>query len=330
MTGGSRSKIKSLDLVDPALLAAIESVPPLQISDESLSAIRRAWDALVVPPLPPPAPAVAIRTIAGPPDNPELKVVIVDPKPGSKGRSVFLHMHGGGFVICSALQFAPVLQGWAEACGCVIVSVDYRLAPETRFPGALDDNYAALRWLHLNADELGIDIRRIVVGGDSAGGGHAVMLSLAARDRAEFSIAYQWLVYPMLDDRTGSSRAVSPSIGEFIWTAPQNAFGWSALLGVPAGSETVPDGAVPARLDDLSGLPPTYIGVGALDLFVDEDIAFAGRLIAAGVPVDLDVVAGAYHGFNSIVPCADISIRFNARILEMLKRGLESGQYSRD
>ena len=200
--------------------------------------------------------------------------------------------------------------------------MEYRLAPETRFPGALDDNYAALRWLYNNAATLGVDPNRIAVGGESAGGGHAAMLAIAARDRGEVPVAFQFLTYPMLDDRTGSSRDVSPFIGEYVWTAENNVFGWTALLGISAGSEVVPHGAVPARIEDLGGLPPTYIATGALDLFVEEGLAYAARLAAAGVPIDVEIVAGAYHGFNNLVPDAEVSVRFNKQVIEGLKRGL--------
>jgi acetyl esterase/lipase len=192
-----------------------------------------------------------------------------------------------------------------------VVSIDYRLAPETRFPGSLEDNYAALKWLHSNAQSLGVDPTRVAVMGESAGGGHAAMLAIAARDRGEIPLLFQLLIYPMLDDRTGSTREVPRHIGAFIWTPDANRFGWSSLLGMPAGSGSVPEGSVPARARDLKGLPPTYIGVGSLDLFVNEDIEFAGRLIDAGVPTELDVVPGAYHGFFFLVPNAAVSRRFS-------------------
>src|SRR5262249_2653363 len=156
----------------------------------------------------------------------------------------------------AALFFAQLIP-LAQALDAVIVSVDYRLAPATPFPGSLEDNYAALLWLFRNAAELGVDPARIAVMGESAGGGHAAMLALAARDRGEVRIKYQALVYPMLDDRTGSTRQPPPNIGTLVWTPAQNRQGWSALLGVAAGSRRVPEGAVPARAASLAGLPPT-------------------------------------------------------------------------
>jgi acetyl esterase/lipase len=146
--------------------------------------------------------------------------------------------------------------------------------------------------------------------GESAGGGLAAMLTLMARERGRVPIAYQALVYPMLDDRTGSSRAVPAPLGSLIWRAADNRKGWSALLGQPAGLAGAPHGAVPARVKDLSGLPPTFIGVGSIDLFAPEDIEFGKRLVDAGVPVELLVVPGAFHGFPLIAPDAGVSHEF--------------------
>lgn len=185
-----------------------------------------------------------------------------------------------------------------------------------------DRTYAVLRWVHDNADRLGVDRNRIAIGGASAGGGHAAMLALAARDRREVLVAYQVLIYPMLDDRTGSVRSARPGTGEFVWTAASNRFGWGALLGMPAGSTHVPAGTVPGRRTDLAGLPPAFIGVGTLDLFLDEDIAYAEGLTAAGVPVDLVVVPGAYHAFDSVADQARASHAFTTRWQDDLVRAL--------
>ena len=204
----------------------------------------------------------------------------------------------------------------------MIVSVQYRLAPETRFPGPLEDAYAGLKWLHGNAAALGVDPGRIVVMGESAGGGLAAMLTIAARDRGEVPVAFQALIYPMLDDRTGSSRPVPPHIGQLIWTAESNRKGWQALLGRRPGAATQPEGAVPARVKNLKGLPPTFIGVGSIDLFVNEDVEFARRLIDADVPTELLVIPGAFHGFQLIVPRAAISQQFNAALDAALARAL--------
>ena len=183
---------------------------------------------------------------------------------------------------------------------CVAVSVDYRLAPETTYAGSVEDNYAGLKWLHSNAATIGADPAKIAVMGESAGGGHAALLAITARDRGEVPICYQCLIYPMLDDRTGTSRKVPPHVGTLIWTPAQNYFGWESFLGTTPGKARAPKNAVPARVADLKGLPPAFIGVGTLDLFHDEDVDYAQRLNAAGINAELIVVPGAFHGFDGI------------------------------
>ncbi len=214
----------------------------------------------------------------------------------------------------------------ATDCHCVVVSVDYRLAPETPYPGSLQDNYTALKWVHAHATELGIDRSRIAVGGESAGGGHAANLAIHARDRKEVPIVFQLLIYPELDDRTGSTRATPPSIGHFMWNASANRLAWSSLLGVPAGSSKVPAGAVPARVASVAGLPPAWIGVGSIDLFVEEDIAYARRLILAGIATELLVMPGAFHGFDLLVPDAEASKQFSASWKAALRKACATGK----
>jgi acetyl esterase/lipase len=150
------------------------------------------------------------------------------------------------------------------------------------------------------------------------------MLAIAARDRGEVPLVYQALVYPMLDDRTGSTRSVPPYMGVVIWVPESNRFGWSSLLGVPAGSAHVPYGAVPARIDNLSGLPPAFIGVGSIDLFADEDIEYARRLVDAGVATELNVVPGAFHGFD-LFANTSIARQFNAALEAALRRAFKRG-----
>jgi len=310
-SGGPQRHIDPYALVNPELLDALktlEAQPQHPLNAETLQIARS------VPPfpaLPSPAPQPVSEHIPGSNGAPDVGVVIFDPAPKSTNRPAILYIHGGGYIAMSASFFAPELQRMAVDCGCLVVSVDYRLAPETRFPGSLEDNYAALRWIYNNAISLGVDRSRIAIAGASAGGGHAAALAIAARDRKEIPVAFQLLIYPMLDDRTGSTRTVPPHIGTFIWTAEKNVFGWTSLLGVPAGSAVVPAGAVPSRVENLAGLPPAFIGVGSIDLFVEEDIDYAKRLIAAGVPTELYVVPGTYHAFDLWVPNAAVTTRFN-------------------
>jgi acetyl esterase/lipase len=308
-------------LVDPELLPTLKQFPAYDLSAEMVGKFRQLPG---MPPLPAPAPQPVERHIPGPPGAPgvrpsEVRLWVVDPAPSEKGKPVLLHMHGGGFMM-TAPTLMPQLQGIATDCHCVVISVDYRLAPETHYPGSLEDNYAALKWVHAHAAELGIDRSRIAVGGESAGGGHAASLAIHARDRNEVPIVFQLLIYPQLDDRTGSTRPAPPAIGNFMWTASANRFAWSSLLGVPAGSSRVPAAAVPARVASVAGLPPAWIGVGSIDLFVEEDMEYARRLVHAGVATELLVVRGAFHGFDLLVPDAEVSKQFSASWKSALRK----------
>jgi acetyl esterase/lipase len=313
-------RIDPMQLVDPQLRALLKAMPAFKLPGEftpaQLAAIRKVRFS-TLPQLP--KPSVAERLVPGRQGAPEVKVFVINAKPGAR-RPAVLHTHGGGYVLGSAANDVPRLQVMARDLDCVIVTVEYRLAPETPFPGSLEDNYAALKWLHSQADSLGVDPTRIAVAGESAGGGHAAILAIAARDRGEVPVIFQSLVYPMLDDRTGSSRKVPPHIGTFIWTAEYNRLGWKAFLGADPGGSNAPSGAVPARVDNLAGLPPAWIGVGSLDLFIDEDIEYARRLIDAGVGTELLVAAGAYHGFDGLVPNATVSKSFTLSRYNSLAR----------
>ncbi|MET0270289.1 MAG: alpha/beta hydrolase [Sphingomonas sp.] len=298
---------RSRALVAPELVAALDAFPTFDLDDDMLALARGGLGrGMERPPLSPAQAAVLCeeRHVPGPADAPDVRVLVYSPAEAGDGRPAFLHMHGGGYVLGlpelnDASNRTRVLEH-----GCVVVSVAYRLAPETRFPGALEDGHAALRWLHDEADALGVDRARIAIGGESAGGGHAAALALLARDRGEVPVCFQLLDSPMLDDRTCVDADPHPFTGEFVWTRETNRFGWRALLGCEPGGPDVPAAAAPARAVDLSGLPPTFIAVGALDLFVEEDIAFASRLIRAGVPTELHVIPGAYHGFGFAGPDA--------------------------
>jgi acetyl esterase/lipase len=315
-TATAPSTSKDFSLVDPELRSAVKAWQQIVLTPELLAQARKTP---LLAPLPAPMPQPVDRTIPGHAGSPDVHIVIVDPAPEKKNKPVLLHTHGGGYVLANTALY-PFIQNIAQQCHCVVVSVDYRMAPDTHFPGSLEDNYAALRWVYANAAMLGVDRARIAVGGESAGGGHAAALAIRARDRGEVPVIFQVLLYPMLDDRTGSSRAVPPAIGRFIWNVQCNRFGWSALLGVPAGSVSVPAGSVPARVENLAGLPPAWIGVGSIDLFVEEDIEYARRLIQAGVSTELAVYPGGYHAFDLIVPAAAVSKRFTESWMSALRR----------
>lgn len=256
--------------------------------------------------------------------GPDVTVYAINAKPGGKGPGI-LHIHGGGYTASTALGGMRLVQELAAELDCPVVTVEYRLAPETIWSGSLEDNYAALVWMHRNAAALGVDPARIAVMGESAGGGHAALLALAARDRGGPAIAFQSLVYPMIDDRAGTSRKVAPHIGYFTWSPAANRFGWQSFLGCKPGGRKVPVEAIPARVEDLSGLPPAWIGVGALDLFVEENMTYANRLNNAGVPVELLVVPGAFHGFDMFVRDTAIARRFTEAKVAALRRGLGLG-----
>jgi acetyl esterase/lipase len=309
-------------LVDPELLPVLKQFPAVDLSLEAAIKFRQMPG---MPPLPAPAPQPVERHIPGPAGAPEIRLWIIDPAPSEKNKPVLLHMHGGGFIMTDP-TLMPQVQGIATDCHCVVVSVDYRLAPETHFPGSLEDNYAALKWVHAHAAELGIDSSRIAVGGASAGSGHAASLAIHARDHNEVPIVFQLLIYPALDDRTGSTRPAPPALGHFMWNAPANRLAWSSLLGVAAGSSSVPTDSVPSRVASVAGLPPAWIGVGALDLFVEEDMEYARRLVHAGVATELLVVPGAFHGFDLVVPDADVSKRFTASWKSALRKAFAAGK----
>ena len=304
--------IDPLSLVDSELRGPLESLLErmgnFAVSARNLAQMREQWKTNS----PMPTPAFDERAIPGANGAPDVRLFVINAAASDGRRPAILHIHGGGFVAGTAAQAVPALQRIARENNCVIVTVDYRLAPETRFPGSLEDNYTALKWLYDSANSLGVDSSRIAVMGESAGGGHAAMLAIAARDRGEVPIAFQLLIYPMFDDRTGSSRHVPPYIGAYLWVPASNRFGWSSLLGVPAGSRIVPAGAVPGRAENLAGLPPAFIGVGSVDLFVDEDMDYARRLIDSGVPTELCVVPGGYHAFDGIAPEAAVSKAFRS------------------
>lgn len=223
------------------------------------------------------------------------------PRPSADPGPALLWIHGGGYVIGTAAQDDRLCRRFAADLGATIASVDYRLAPEHPYPAALDDCWAALLRL---AGLPGVDPARIAIGGASAGGGLAAALAQWAADRGDVTPVLQLLVYPMLDDR---SSALPRNRDYRLWTARSNRFGWDAYLG---GAD--PQSVVPARRADLKGLAPAWIGVGTLDLFHDEDLAYAQRLRQAGVPCAVETVPGAFHGFDLLLPKAGVSQSFFA------------------
>lgn len=288
---------------------------------ENLEAFCRSMTDEYKKPVPPdPDVPFANRSISVAHANVDVPVVIINAKPGTS-RPGILHMHGGGFLFGAAKDGIRFLQAIATSLDCVVVSVDYRVAPAANWAGSLEDNYAALRWSYANAEELGLDRNRIAVMGESAGGGHAAMLAIAARDRGEIPLAFQCLTYPMLDDRTGTRNPQPEFIGAIQWTEAANRLGWQCLLGQEPGTDLVP-AIAPARVEDVTGLPPAWIGVGSIDLFVGENVNYATRLLMAGIETELVVVPGAFHAFDLRAPDTVIAQEFLSSRLRALRRGL--------
>lgn len=221
-------------------------------------------------------------------------------KKGSTNRGLMVFVHGGGMIMGSIDSNHLTVSRYVERTGITALSVGYRLAPEHPYPAQQDDVIEAIAWAHSHAGELNIDRARIGLVGESAGGGIAAGVSLRLRDAGEHPIACQLLVYPMLDDRTDSAGTMASKF--LTWTVADNQTGWNALLEGKAGTDDVPEYAAPARATNLGGLPPTYVEVGTLDLFRNEDEKFANDLQAAGVDVEFHLRHGAPHGFEVFSP----------------------------
>ena len=250
--------------------------------------------------------------------EPDITVRVHRPKQGAGGNCLYW-IHGGGLIMGNREMEDARFDRWCQRFGLVGVAVEYRLAPETPYPGPLEDCYRGLAWVHENAGSLGVDPARIGIGGGSAGGGLAAALALLARDRGALPIAYQLLIYPMLDDRQ-----ITPSSGWEVpvWPPSANRFGWSAYLGGDKGEPNVSHYAAAARAKDLSSLPPALISVGSVDGFVDEDVDYAARLNQAGVPTELHVYPGAPHGFDMMAPDTSIARRARRDMEDWLEQQL--------
>ncbi|MET9774365.1 alpha/beta hydrolase [Streptomyces sp. NPDC006367] len=267
------------------------------------------------------------RTVAGPAGAPDITLLICRPAgtPKDARLPVLYHMHGGGMVAGSRRHLVSDVLDWTRTLRAVTVSVEYRLAPEHPHPAPLEDCYAGLLWTAEHAAEIGADPDRIVVVGASAGGGLAAGLTLLARDRGGPAPAAQVLLSPMLDDRndTFSGRQTE---GRGLWDRASNATGWNALLDGAAGTPEVSPYAAPARAEDLTGLPPAYLDVGSAETFRDETAAYAGRLWRAGVPCELHVWPGGFHGFDEVAPEARLSRRAKRTRREWLASRLAERQ----
>jgi acetyl esterase/lipase len=246
------------------------------------------------------------RTVPGPPGAPDVQLLVFTPTALDAPTAAIYHIHGGGMVGGTRRSHVSNMLDLAEPENMVVVSVEYRLAPEHPDPAPVEDCYAGLRWVAENAQELGIDPDRLVIGGFSAGGGLTAGVTLLARDRGGPRLLGQMVLWPMLDDRNNTPSSFQ-MLGVGMWDQISNQTGWDALLGDRAGGPDVSPYAAPARADDLSGLPPALIEVGSAETFRDEAVDYAMRIWRAGGVADLHVFGGAYHGYTMLAPDAAIS-----------------------
>jgi acetyl esterase/lipase len=302
-----------MDRLDPELRVVVEQIPALDLTD--IPAARASLAELyaqINTGGPNPRVSHSDHMAPGREGNPDVMVRVFRPVAAASSPLPCLYWtQGGGYVLTAPDMDDQFCQEIVDRHECVVVSVDWRRAPEHPFPAPAEDCYAGLAWTVSNADELGIDPGRIVIGGHSSGGGSTAGLALLVRDRGEFTVAHQLLVYPMLDD-TNSTPFSHLVTDPQVWNRTSNEIGWRGYLGDTYGTEDVSPYAAPTRMEDLAGLPPATVLTGELDLFVDEDVDYAQRLMRAGVPTELHVYRAAHHGFDRMVPQAKVSQRFIA------------------
>ncbi len=299
-------------LVGPGGLGAIADLGERR---EALSELMAAADAQPSPDL-----EREDRVVAGTDGAPDVRLRLYRLVAAEPERPAVLFIHGGGMNMGSIETEETLAEAVSLQTGFTTISVDYRLAPESPYPAQVEDCYAGLTWIVANATDVGIDADRLAIYGGSAGGGLAAATALMARDRGGPALRFQMLLYPMLDDRceTPSSHEI---VDLGIWDRAANLEAWADLLG-DADRLALPPYAVPARAEDLAGLPPTYIDVGGLDLFRDEAIEYAYRLMGCGVHTELHVYPGAVHSSEVFAPEADVSKRVTSYRLGALRRAL--------
>lgn len=309
-------------LLAEELQPIVDLIPSTDITPENLSAFRELGAQAVVMG-DPDAHGVVREEIMVPGVDGEVGCLLYQPREPAAARPGYVHIHGGGYIMGAPEGSDIANIAICSTLGAVVLSVRYRLAPEHPIPAPLDDCYAALAWMHDNAETLGVDRSRVGIGGESAGGGLAAALAIRARDAGEFAVCHQHLTYPMLDNLTGSeAQPGDPLVGEFVWTRERNQYGWASYLG---GAPAIAP-QVPARVEDYAGLPRTWMFTAGLDLFRDENIEYARNLMGAGVSVELQVYANACHGFQ-FVPDTEFAARYAADHMTALARGLGvSGQ----
>jgi acetyl esterase/lipase len=316
-----------IDQLDPELRAVVDKMPadrPLDLTEIPGARVKMKKMLTTMLASFPPIEGVTSedKFASGRQGDPDVRVRVYRANDQPSQLPALYWIHGGGYVMGDIEMDDRLMEQFVKRVGCVAVSVDYRLAPENPFPAPVEDCYAGLKWLFAHAGELGVDPSRIAIGGASGGGGLCAGLALLTRDRGEVRPAFQLLIYPMIDDRnaTPASYAITDPR---MWNREANRLGWRAYLGRDGGGADVSPYAAASRASDLKNLPPAYIPVGALDLFVDENIEYAQRLVQAGVPTELHVYPGAFHGFDMLAPSAKVSKQFKADRELALKRGLQ-------
>ncbi|MCP2245859.1 alpha/beta hydrolase [Lentzea aerocolonigenes] len=308
--------------IDPELLPWLDMLPGVVLKDYDALLTARAGQAQLSEIMPSyePANQIDVRdtTVPGPSDAPDVPVRIYTPANLEAPVPGLVYIHGGGFVLGDLDMFHAHVLRLADELGIVIVSVDYRLAPEHPFPAPVEDCYAALKWVAAKAEELGIDPARIGVGGESAGGGLTAGTVLLARDRGGPELCFQYLGIPELDDRL-DTESMRDYVDTPLWNRPNAIFSWASYLGAEPGD--VSPYAAPARATDLAGLPPAFVTTCQYDPLRDEGIEYARRLAHAGVPTELRHYPATFHG-SSFIESAAITRRMFADEVEALRRGL--------
>ncbi len=315
--------MNTLPLIAPSYRDAADVIPVFDYEAQPLTEIRAALEQAYEMKYGP-ADLVAKEEVflPGTAGDPQVRALLYRPKGVKEPVPGILHIHGGGWIAGTADMMASFCADLSSRHGAVVLSVDYRRAPETVFPGSHNDCYAALEWLHAKASEMGIDPARIALLGDSAGGNLSAGLALRARDEGKIALKAQFLLYPALDDRTGTDQAPveNPSTGEFVVTRKYIRQLRQARLGNGTLDEQQMTYFAPARANDLGNVAPAFLAVGSADLFVDENCDYALRLSRAGVPVELHVYRGVFHAFN-LIP-GELTDRFNADLHQAIREFL--------
>jgi acetyl esterase/lipase len=319
--------MRFIERLDPEYAELITAIPRLDLTDIPAARVTRAAMAAEARAAFRPDPRIVQtdHVVPGVPGNPDVRLRQYRSQESRPTAPCLYWIHGGGHVLGGIDQDDELMQHFVGVLDCVAISVDWRRAPENPFPAALNDCYAGLQWVLEHAEQLGVQAGSLAVGGASSGGGSAAGLALLARDRGRLQIGFQLLIYPMLDDRgvTDSSRSVGhPN----VWNTTSNRIAWAAYLG-DFGPDVSPY-AAPSRASGLTGLPPAFIATGELDLFCDEDVDYAQRLMQAGVSTELHVYAGAIHGFDLFAPHTRLAQRLSRDRDEALERFFHSGNAS--